>query len=293
MKKVYMGAVLLLFMMLCCDSVKAKETSGKSLGIRITDAVTGECVPGVSAVLKNAGKETIENWISTEETYVAEGLSNGRYTVQIIEVPEGYVPKGDSDIFFGEGYELDHQSIMEVELYTSSLQVAVRSADDFSYAGGVELAVLDNMGNEIGRYVSESDGYIRIAKLASGTYRIKQISVPTGYEMTEDVPFTVLEGAAIAPIEIYLNRQIEVSTPSTPVDKNGEEEKKESVQDKEQENTETNQLVEDVNEGKIRKKVETGDKAFVYAVAAVSGILASGIILVYVWRRNMHKRERK
>lgn len=134
-------------------------------------------------------------------TYVGEyttnsaGLINvdlepGKYTVYQTYVRSGYVKNEqvwNFTIDGPEGYTLRVQNQRE-----SGIVVHMVDANTGDGIYGVELEIVDQYNNYVGRYVSDNAGNVYLTDvLDEGRYQVRLLSVPTGYTK-DNVPKTIV-----------------------------------------------------------------------------------------------------
>ena len=66
------------------------ESIDKKVTILKIDKSTGNPLAGAHLVVKNAAGEVVADFVTTTENFVINGISDGEYTVEEVEAPEGY-----------------------------------------------------------------------------------------------------------------------------------------------------------------------------------------------------------
>ncbi len=77
------------------------------------DKETGKTLAGATIVVKDAKGKELYNFVSTEEPYVIKDLKNGKYTVQEIKAPDGYMVDEKEQVFTIDDDHPSHQIIIE------------------------------------------------------------------------------------------------------------------------------------------------------------------------------------
>lgn len=160
-----------------------------TLKITKVDSSSGEVISGVTFSLCKINGERIGTYItdSNGEIYI-EGLDVGSYTVQEIKTVDGYFL--DDTIY---NVEIKNNEVTTLRVSNSQMSgLLIWKVDADSYEGlyGAMFIVYDSKGNPIGEYSTDNRGCIYISDLASGTYKIREIQAPEGYQL-DTVPKTV------------------------------------------------------------------------------------------------------
>lgn len=147
------------------------------------DGVTSESLEGATLQLLNSQGDVIDEWISTMEPHLVLGLVFGEsYTLREIQAPEGYIKTSDR-VFVYESNE-------QVEtLYNMSLAVFKQDKNSNEVLSGAHLQIIDQDGQVIDEWVSQSTAH-RVSGLIEGqTYTLKELSAPYGYDLGKDMIF--------------------------------------------------------------------------------------------------------
>lgn len=81
------------------DSVIIMSNALTRVSISKQDITTKEELPGAHLILKNEDNVNVEEWDSTNEPYLIEGLAPGTYTLTEVTAPDGYQLNEESIIF--------------------------------------------------------------------------------------------------------------------------------------------------------------------------------------------------
>ena len=141
------------------------------------------------------------SWTTGEEPYIIKGLKAGTYRLVETQSPSGYVINTEEIVF-----TIDHQGNVKVnnkiqdsntlimtteqiikEIYISQQDINNKGSE----LAGATLVLINSDGEEIERWVTTTEPR-QFANLAPGTYTIKAISAPDGYQFNkESVTFTI------------------------------------------------------------------------------------------------------
>ena len=162
------------------------------------DITTKEELPGASLEIRNEDGEAVESWVSTEEPHYIEMLPIGTYTLTETAAPE-YYAKAETITF----EVTDTKDIQKVEMLDEKIRVAVSKKDitGKKELPGAKLTVKDAKGNQIEEWVSEETPHEM--NLAAGEYTLIEVTAPEGYEVAENVTFTVTDSLEVQPVTMY------------------------------------------------------------------------------------------
>jgi hypothetical protein len=158
-----------------------------------SDITTGGEIPGAKlSIIDEAGK-VVETWTSGEEPHYVEKLPVGKYTLCEETAPAGYLVT--EDVLFtvkDTGVE------QKVEMKDDFTKVEITKSDITSGKPviGTKLVILDKDSKEVESWVTEEKPHY-IEKLPVGEYTLREVTAPDGYEVAEDVKFTVAETGEI------------------------------------------------------------------------------------------------
>lgn len=180
------------------------------------DLTTMEELPGAELTITDKDGKEIERWVSTDKPHYIEKLPAGEYTLTEVKAPDGYA--------FAESVPftvLPTGEVQQFEMRDDVIKVEISKADITTNKElpGAELIITNKEGKEIDRWVSTDKPHY-IEKLPAGEYTLTEITAPNGYEIAEDISFTVLPTGEIqrvvmkdAPIP---EQPVRPTPPSTP-----------------------------------------------------------------------------
>ena len=152
-----------------------------------TDITGDKELPGAKLTVLDSEGNIIDTWTSSEETHKIEGLIVGKeYTLKEEIAPEGYVIA--TEIKFKVE---DTSEIQKVTMIDKLLEVTKTDLTTGEELEGAELEVTDEEGNVIDKWTSTKEPH-QVKGLEEGkTYILKETIAPYGYEITEEIKFTV------------------------------------------------------------------------------------------------------
>ena len=161
------------------------------------DITTSDELKGAELTLFDKDNNVVESWTSTHEPHIIKGLKvNEEYRLHEDLAPLGYVKT--SDVTFTVENTTKTQKI---EMIDDVIKVEISKQDITTgkELPGAKLQILDKYGKVIHEWLSEDKPHL-FEKLPAGDYTLKEILAPDGYEVAEDIQFTISETAEIQKI---------------------------------------------------------------------------------------------
>ena len=152
----------------------------------------------------------MEEWISTKEPHVVYGLPEGTYTLheELPPYAEGYVSAEDMEFEVKED-----GSVTKVEMKDAYSKVEISKTDITTgkELKGAKLQILNKEGEILEEWVTDGKPHL-VEKLPVGEeLTLREITAPEGYEIAEDVKFTLEDTMEIQKVEMK-----DARTPETP-----------------------------------------------------------------------------
>ncbi len=179
-----------------------------------TDATTGEELEGAKLQILNKDGEVVEEWISTKEPHIVYGLPEGTYTLheELAPYTEGYVSAADVEFEV-----LEDGSVTEVEMKDEYSKVEISKTDltTGEELKGAKLQILNKDGEVLEEWITDGKPHL-VEKLPVGEeLTLREITAPDGYEIAEDVKFTLEDTMEIQKVEMKDARTPETTVPKT------------------------------------------------------------------------------
>ena len=190
--------------------------------------VYGNELVGAEMVLENADGETVDKWISNGTNHIVLKLGAGEYVLKEIAAPDGYiiatdikfsvdvygnvtVENVDSTAVSDNGYPL----IVMVD-DTTKVQISKQDITTGEELPGAKLQVIDRDGNVVEEWVSSSEPHFIEGKLIAGKeYTLKETIAPEGYEIANEIKFTVNADGSVTEVIMYDELTPKTTTPYT------------------------------------------------------------------------------
>lgn len=188
-----------------------------------TDATTGEELEGAKLQIIDADENVVEEWISTKEPHVVYALPEGTYTLheELAPYEDGYVSA--SDITFEV---LEDGSVTKVEMKDEYSKTEISKTDITTgeELKGAKLQILDEDGTVLEEWVTDGKPHLVEKLPVNVELTLREITAPDGYEIAEDVKFTLKDTMEIQKVEMKDARAPEKpETPEPSVPKTGDD----------------------------------------------------------------------
>ena len=180
------------------------------------DLTTMEELPGAELIITDKDGKKIDRWVSTDKPHYIEKLPAGDYTLTEVKAPDGYA--------FAESVPftvLPTGEVQQFEMLDDVIKVEISKVNITTNKElpGAEL-ILTNKDGKVVEHWTSTDKPHYIEKLPAGDYKLTEITAPDGYEIAEDISFTVLPTGEVqrvvmkdAPIP---EQPVQPTPPSTP-----------------------------------------------------------------------------
>lgn len=175
-----------------------------------TDATTGEELEGATLQIINKDGEVVEEWVSTKEPHIVYALPEGIYMLheELAPYEDGYVSAADVEFEVKED-----GSVTEVEMKDEYSKADISKTDITTgeELEGAKLQILNKDGEVLEEWVSDGKPH-RIERLpVKEELTLREITAPEGYEIAEDVKFTLEDSMEVQKVEMK-----DEKTPETP-----------------------------------------------------------------------------
>ena len=184
------------------DGVLLVEDAKTSVKVSKVDIANGEELAGahIQIIEKDEdGAETVvEEWDSTEQAHIAEGLKTGvTYTLRETVAPEGYAVTADTTFTIDENGDVTstdtkiQDGVLLVEDALTKISVSKTDIADGKELEGAHIQILDSEGNIVEEWDSTKKAH-EIEGLKTETeYTLRETVAPEGYTVTTDITFTI------------------------------------------------------------------------------------------------------
>ena len=190
--------------------------------------IYGNELEGAEIVLENADGETVDKWTSDGTNHIVLKLGAGEYVLKEIAAPDGYiiatdikftvdvygnitVENVDSKAVSDNGYPL----IVMVD-DTTKVRISKWDITTGEELPGATLQIIDENGNVVEEWVTTNEPHMIEGKLIAGKeYTLKEIIAPEGYEIANEIKFTVNDDGTVTEVVMYDELTSKTDTPYT------------------------------------------------------------------------------
>lgn len=171
----------------------------KQVAFTKTDVTGEEEIPGAHIEVKDENGNTVDEWVSTDESHPISGLEEGKeYTLIEVVAPDEYV-KAEEITFVVDTEKTDQH----VEMQDKQVFITKTDITNGEEIPGAELTVTDKETGEIvDQWTSTTEAH-PVSGLEEGkTYILIEVQAPNGYEIAESIEFEVSYDKVIQHIEM-------------------------------------------------------------------------------------------
>ena len=190
--------------------------------------IYGNELVGAKMQLENADGEKVDKWTSDGTNHIVSKLGAGEYVLKEIAAPDGYiiatdikfnvdvygnvtVENVDSTAVSDNGYPL----IVMVD-DTTKVRISKRDITTGEELPGATLQIIDEDGNVVEEWVSTDEAHFIEGKLIAGKeYTLRETIAPDGYEIANEISFTVNEDGSVTEVVMYDEHTPDLETPPT------------------------------------------------------------------------------
>ena len=154
-----------------------------------TDITGDKELEGATLSIKDKNGNVIDRWVSGKETHKIEGLIvDEKYTLTEEIQVENYVKATDIEFVLKNTNEI--QKVVMIDKIVEVIKTDFVTGEEIE---GAELQVVDENGNIIDEWISTKEPHKVRGLKENKTYKLIEIMSPYGYEIAEEIVFTVSE----------------------------------------------------------------------------------------------------
>lgn len=170
----------------------------KTVEVLKTD-IDGNTIEGVTlSIISTKTKNIVDKWETTNEAHKVNGLIEGQtYILREEKVIDGYVKA--TDIEFTVTSDKEIQKIVMIDKVVEVIKTDFITGQELE---GAELQVVDEDGNIIDEWVSTKEPHKIKGLEENKKYKLIEKTAPYGYELTEEIEFTVTTNKETQKIEM-------------------------------------------------------------------------------------------
>ena len=151
--------------------------------------ISGEEIEGAEMQVLDKDGNVVDEWTSTKEAHKISNLKeNETYTLHEEVASEGYVVA--TDIEFEVTTDKETQMLIMIDKIVEVIKTDLVTGEEIE---GAELQVIDEDGNIIDEWISGKESHRIIGLEEKKNYKLVEKTAPYGFELTEEIEFTVTE----------------------------------------------------------------------------------------------------
>ena len=161
--------------------------------------IAGNELEGATLVVTNTKtKNIVDKWVSGKEPHKVNGLiENEEYILHEEIVVDGYVKA--TDVKFTVTSDKETQKVIMIDKILEVVKTDLVTGEEIE---GAELKVIDEDGNVIDEWTSTKEPHKVVGLEENKKYKLVEITAPYGYEITEEIEFTVSEDKETQRVEM-------------------------------------------------------------------------------------------
>ena len=160
--------------------------------------IAGDEIEGATIQVLDKDNKVVDEWVSGKEPHKIKNLVEGEtYTLHEEIVADSYVKA--TDVKFIVTTDKETQKVVMIDKLVEITKTDIINGNELE---GAELEVTDEDGNTIDKWTSTKEPH-KVKGLEEGkTYILKETTAPYGYEITEEIKFTVTTDKETQKIEM-------------------------------------------------------------------------------------------
>ena len=172
------------------------------LEISKEDITTSKELPGAQLAIKDSEGNEIEKWTSSDKPHYIEMLPIGTYTLTETAPPALYMKAEDVQFEVKDTAEIQKVVMLDKPTTVVIHKKDIVDGEKGDELPGAKLEVRDSTGKVIDSWTSGTTPH-EIAYLTPGTYTLTEVTAPSGYEVAENVSFTVADNGQVQQVTMY------------------------------------------------------------------------------------------
>lgn len=205
------------------------RTVNKPITVEVSKVdVYGEELIGAEMQLIDSQDNVVDEWVSDDTNHVVSKLGAGEYMLKEIAAPDGYVIATDIkftvDVYGNVMVEnVDFTAVSDngnplIAMVddTTKVRISKRDITTGEELPGATLQIIDENGNVVEEWVSTDEAHFIEGKLIAGKeYTLRETIAPDGYEIANEISFTVNEDGSVTEVVMYDEHTPDLETPPT------------------------------------------------------------------------------
>ncbi|MGY3704076.1 hypothetical protein BW731_03815 [Vagococcus martis] len=166
-------------------TIKNSKQKG-SITIKKVDSKDNKILPGAKFEIKKENG-TLVDTITTNNQGIAKlgNLDLGKYTIKEVTSPTGYELSKEAIPFEITGNNLVIEKTVKNDRQKGNLVIKKVDSDTNKTLENAEFQIIDSTGKIINTVKTDNTGVVKVDNLDFGTYTIKEIKAPYGYQLLD------------------------------------------------------------------------------------------------------------
>ena len=186
------------------DGVLLVENSKTKVKVSVVDIADGEELAGATVQVIDSEGDVAEDWTSTAESHVTEGLKTGEeYTLRETVAPDGYIISTDITFTIDETGKvtttgtMTQDGVLLVENTKTHVAISVVEIGLEKELVGATVQVIDSKGDVVDAWISTDESHVIEGLKTGEEYTLRETVAPDGYIISTDITFTIDETGKI------------------------------------------------------------------------------------------------
>ena len=179
------------------------------------DITTGEELPGATIQIIDKDGNVVDEWVSMNEPHFieAELIAGEKYTLHETAAPGRYVIANDVEFTVNLDGTVN-EVVMKDD--TTKVKISKRDINTDKELPGATLQIIDEDGTVVEEWISTDEAHFIEGKLIAGKeYTLRETIAPEGYEIANEIRFTVNEDGSVTEVVMYDELTPKTTTPYT------------------------------------------------------------------------------
>lgn len=190
--------------------------------------VYGNELKGAKMQIIDSEGNIVDEWTSDGTNHIVSKLGAGEYVLKEIAAPDGYIIATDIkftvDVYGNVTVENIDSTAVSDNGYplivmvddTTKVRISKQDITIGEELPGATLQIIDEDGNVVEEWVSADEAHLVEGKLIAGKeYTLREIIAPDGYEIANEIKFTVNEDGSVTEVVMYDELTPVTNTPYT------------------------------------------------------------------------------
>ena len=184
------------------DSINLNITKTVNVPVNKVDSDTGSDVKGANLTVKDASGKVIDSWTTDGKAHSVTNLSEGTYTLEETQAPDGYILSNTKTKFTIDAtgtIKNSNGTVISNIIYKNTKTIKVNKIDseNNNAVKGAKLQIKNSSGKVVDSWTTDGKAH-SVTNLSEGTYILEEAQAPDGYILSNaKTKFTVDESGEV------------------------------------------------------------------------------------------------